>query len=275
MSQPPLPPPPGAPRRPSGPPVAAPAGAPAPPGGWGYGYGPTYGPGIATPARPPVKHTSHTRLIAFFVVGMLVIVGGFLLIGHLATPSKKTPKCPPTCPRPPVGNPVNALPRYTAPDGSFSFGYPRPSKVFGTVKQQPNGVFVPVNVGDGGAVLMQGMRAGGQSAEQVVTGFVRSKFPDAREAYVMPNAQVGYSLGYGVVEDVYLQSSTGSYEHDRVVVLAAVKHDVAVLIAGIGPFHEFAINGLTDGHPSGAGVLVALVMDPLINSVKWKGDPKR
>ena len=57
--------------------------------------------------------------------------------------------------------------------------------------------------------------------------------------------------------------------------LAAVKNNVAVLIAGIGPYHEYAQDGLTDGHPSGAGLLAALLMDPLINSVQWKGDPKR
>ena len=74
---------------------------------------------------------------------------------------------------------------------------------------------------------------------------------------------------------MYLQSSDGTSQHERVVVLAAVKNDVAVVAAGIGPFHEFAQGGLTNGHPSGAGVLVALVMDPIVNSVQWKGDPQR
>jgi hypothetical protein len=261
-------------RRP-GPPVAAPPGAPAPPGGWGYGYGPAYGPGIAAPARPPVKHTSHAKLIGAFLVGMLVIVGGFLAISKVATPSKKTTTCPPTCPRPPVGPPVTAMPRYTAPDGSFSFGYPKPNNIFGAAKQETGGLFVPVNAGDGGGVLLQGGAAKGQTAEQVVTGFIRAKFPNARESYVVPNALVGYTAGYGLVEDVYLQSTNGAYAHDRAIVLAAVKNNVFVLAVGLGPFHEFAPDGLTDGHPSGAGALVALVMDPLINSVKWKGDPPR
>ncbi|HEY2273541.1 MAG TPA: hypothetical protein VGH30_12240 [Jatrophihabitantaceae bacterium] len=273
MTRPPAPPPPG-PRIPNQPVAAAP-GAPTPPGGWGYGYGPAYGPGIATPARPPVKHTSHRKLIAFFVVGLVAVVGIFLGIGKLATPEKKTPSCPPTCPQPPVGPPVAAMPRYTAPNGSFSFGYPRPNKLFGTAKKQSDGLIVPINVGDGGAILMKGDPANGQSAEQVVTAFVRAQFPDARQSYVVPNALVGYTPGYGLAEDVYPQSTDGSYVHERLIVLGAVKNNVAVLVAGIGPYHEFAIDGLTDGHPSGAGLLAALLMDPLINSVQWKGDTSR
>jgi hypothetical protein len=280
MTQPPLPP--RGPYPPQGPPPGAfpqgppPVGAaPAPPGGWGYGYRPAYGPGYPAPSRPAVKHTSHTKLISFFVVGMLVIVGGFLLIAKSATPEKKAVKCPPTCPQPPVGDPVVAMPRFTAADGSFSIGYPKPSKIFGAAEIQSSGVVVPINVGDGGAVLIQGGPAKGQTAEQVVTAFVRSKFPDARQTYVVPNALVGYQAGYGLVDDVYPQSTDGTYVHDRVIVLAAVKNDVSVLIAGIGPFHQFAQDGLTDGHPSGAGVLAALVMDPLVNGVAWKGDPKR
>jgi hypothetical protein len=282
VTQPPLPPrgpypPPGQyppPMQQPGPP-GPPGAAPAPPGGWGYGYGPAYGPGYAAPGRPPVKHTSHTKLIAVFVVGLLVIVGGFLLISKAATPANKATKCPPTCPQPPVGDPVVAMPRFTAPDGSFSVGYPKPSKIFGAAEMQTSGVLVPINAGDGGAILMQGGGAKGQTPEQVVTAFIRAKFPDARQAYIVPNALVGYQSGYGVVDDVYPQSTDGTYVHDRVVVLAAVKNDTSVLVAGIGPFHEFAPDGLTNGHPSGADLLVALVMDPLVNDVEWKGDPKR
>jgi hypothetical protein len=256
-------------------PAGAGGPAPAPPGGWGYGYGPVYGAGYAARTRPPVKRTSHGRLIALFIVGLLVITGGFLLIAKTATPEKKAVKCPPTCPQPPVGDPVVAMPRFTATDGSFSVGYPKPSRVFGAAQLQKSGVLVPINVGDGGAILLQGGPANGQTAEQVATSFLRSKFPDGRQAYVVPNASVGYHAGYGTVEDVYPQSTDGSYIHDRVVVLAAVQNDVAVLAVGIGPFHEFSPGGLTNGHPSGAGVLAALVMDPLVNGVEWKGDPKR
>lgn len=254
------------------PPVAVP---PAPPGGWGYGYGPAYGPGIAAAARLPVKQTAHTKLIAFFVVGLLIVTGIFLVIAKTATPDKHTAKCPPTCPQPPVGDPVAAMPRFTAADGSFSAGYPKPNRIFDPAKLQKDGVLVPVKVSDGGAVLVQGGPANGQTAEQVVTVFLRAKFPDARQAYVVPNALVGYHAGYGVVADLYPQSTDGTYEHDRVIVLAAVRNDVSVVVAGAGPFHEFAADGLTNGHPSGAGVLVALVMDPIVNAVEWKGDPKR
>ncbi len=39
--------------------------------------------------------------------------------------------------------------------------------------------------------------AKGRSAEQVVDDLLREKQPDATVAYVLPNATVGYQLGYG------------------------------------------------------------------------------
>jgi hypothetical protein len=242
--------------------------APAPPGGWGYGY-------VPAGARPAVKHSSHSKLIAVFVVGLLIVVGGFLLIAKTATPAHKTAKCPPTCPQPPLGDPVVAMPRFAGPGGTFSVGYPKPDHVFGTAELQKSSVLVPVKVGDGGEILLQGGSSSGKTAEQAVTSFVRSRFPDASRAYAIPNPLVGYQPGYGEVDDIYLQSSDGTSVHERIVVLAAVKNGVAALAAGIGPYHEFAQDGLTNGHPSGAGVLVALVMDPLVNSFRWKGDPAR
>ena len=179
----------------------------APPGGWGYGYGP-YGPGYAAPARPPVKHTSHAKLISLFVVGMLVVVGGFLLIAKAATPEKKA-RVPPTCPQPPVGDPVVAMPRFTAPTARSASATRRRARSSARPAAERPACIVPINVGDGGAILLQGGSARGQTAEQVVTAFVRREVPRRAPAYVVPNALVGYQAGYGEVDDVYPQSTDG------------------------------------------------------------------
>jgi hypothetical protein len=231
---------------------------------------------VPAAARPPVKHSSHAKLIAAFVAGLLVIVGAFLVISHVATPSKPpAKKCPPACGQPPTGPPVASRPRFTAPDRSFSVEYPQGERYFGTTKKLADGVLISVNVGDTGAILIEGGPANGRTAEQVATSFVRSKFPDARRAYGVPNALVGYQLGYGEVDDVYLQSSDGTYSHQRLTVLAAVKNDVSVLAVGLGAYHPFVQGSFSNGHPSGAATLVAQVMDSFVNSVTWRGDPPR
>ena len=245
--------------------------APAPPMHWGP---PAYA--VPPPMRPPVRHTSHTKLISFFCVGLLVAVGIFLLVGKLSTPAKKSYQCPPTCPQPPIGAPVNSMPRFTAADGSFSVEYyPANSKVSITKDASSITERITPNDTDKGAILFKGVAANGQTPVQVVTSFLRANFPDATQAYVLPNTFVGYQAGYGEIDDFYPQGGTGAFAHLRIVVLAAVRNGTAVIVAAAAPYHPFAPDGLNDGHPSGANVLLALLLDPLVNSVTWKGDSPR
>lgn len=255
---------------------AAPTTAPAPPPPGVYQWAQ---PGYAVPpaARPQVKHTSHAKLIAIFAVGLLIVVGGFLLIAKVATPGKpKAAQCPPTCPQPPVGAPVSALPKFTAKDRSFSVAYyPSNSRV--SVKTDASSVtekISPAN-GEDSTIVLLGEPADGRTAEQVVSALVARAFPDAERAYVIPNATVGYRPGYGEILDSYPQTTSGNYSHQRLIVMAAVKHDVALVAVAGGPFHEFSQDGLTDGHASGANVFVAFLLDRLVNSFSWKGDSPR
>lgn len=255
--------------------VPASPNAPAPPPGvypWAH-------PGYAVPpaARPAVKHTSHAKLIALFAVGLLVVVGIFLVATKAATPSKpKAADCPPTCPQPPVGAPVSALPKFTAKDGSFSVSYyPANSRV--SVQTDASSVtekISPAN-GEDSTIVLIGQSADGQTAEQVVSGLIAKAFPDAKRAYVIPNATLGYQPGYGEILDAYPQTTSGDFSHQRVIVMAAVKHNVALVAVAGGPYHEFSQRGLTDGHASGANVFVAFLLDRLVNSFTWKGDPPR
>ena len=50
---------------------------------------------------------------------------------------------------------------------------------------------------------------------------LHEKQPDATVAYVLPNATVGYQLGYGAVLDVYPQGTSGVARRTRIVVMAA------------------------------------------------------
>ncbi len=212
------------------------------------------------------------------MVALLVAVGAFVLISNFVTPSASTAKaCNPTCVEPPpVGPPVSANPRFTASDGSFSVEYPTQLPNLGAVAIKKGGDAIVAQVSHNlGVILVQGGAAKGATAQQVVASFVQSKFADARAAYQIPNAQVGYTPGYGAVFDVYPQSTTGASTHARLVVLGAVKNDTYVVVVGLGGYQEFTKDGLNDGHPSGVATAVALFMDPINNSVLWKGDPPR
>ena len=241
-----------------------------PPPGYGYGYG--YG---ASPAaRPPVKHTSHAKLLTALIVGLIVAAGAFIIIAKLATPAANTKKdCTPTCVGPPpVGPPVAAKPKFTASDQSFSVEYPSNSPVITKVTKSGN--TLSAELANGAAVIaVTGSNAGGKTAQQVVQSYVASKFADARSAYQISHAEVGYTPGYGEVFDVFPQTTSGASAHYRLVVLAAVKNDTFVLAIGFGAYRVFTPAEI--GHPTGVATGVAFFMDPIINSVLWKGDPPR
>ena len=58
-------------------------------------------------------------------------------------------------------------------------------------------------------------------------------------AYELPNATVGYHLGYGVVADFQPLGVANRTDQLRVIVIAAVKNDLALIAAADGPFREF------------------------------------
>jgi hypothetical protein len=243
-----------------------------PPQGPGYGYSGGYPGGVPT---PPVRQSSHTKVLGSLLVGLLIAVGAFVLVSKLATPAPNHTKvCNPTCTEPPpVGRAVTALPRFTASDRSFSVEYPLRSHLYTGIQKSGNALVIELANG-AAVILVQGGGAGGQTAQQVVQSYLEAKFPDGRAAYEIPHAMVGYNPGYGEVVDVYPQTTTGASAHARLVVLAAVKNNTYVLVVGYGAYKRFAPGeGIT--HPSGTATPVALFMDPIINSVLWKGDSPR
>jgi hypothetical protein len=247
-------------------------------GGYPPQTGTPYGYPVAQAARPSVAQSSHTKIIAILVVALVVAAGAFVLISKFVTPSASTSKaCNPTCVEPPpVGPAVNANPRFTAVDGSFSVEYPTTLPNIGANTIQKSSSSIELSIAHGlGVILIQGGSANGSTAQQVVSSFVQSKFADAKVAYQISNAEVGYTPGYGEVIDVFPQSTSGTSSHARLVVLGAVKNNTYVLVVGLGGYQQFAQGGLSDGHPSGVATAVALFMDPIINSVLWKGDAPR
>jgi hypothetical protein len=84
---------------------------------------------------------------------------------------------------------------------------------------------------------------------------------------------VGYQLGFGEVLDVYPQGGA-VVTRTRIVIMAAVKNDLALIGAAIGPYRKFE-PGDGPGVPSGANLQLAQDLGKYVNSFLWKGDPPR
>ena len=237
-----------------------------PPGAW-QGY--------AAPARPaavpaPV-HSSHLKIVGLLVLVGALIAGVVVGVSVALTPGTKSYVCPPDCGAPPHGAPLANQPTFTGPQGAYSFEYIESSRI--SVTKDATGVTL---VHQHGPTTMKifGASAHGRTAQQVAHDLIAASYPDARQAYVVPNAFVGYRSGYGEVDDVQPQGGQASYARARLVVMVAVHNDVAVVATAIGPYE--AATPDTTGHPTGLGLLVAaFYLDPIINTVRWQGDPPR
>ena len=177
--------------------------------------------------------------------------------------------CPPDCGRPPTAIPVSTNPTFTAPGGEFSVSYPTPGVAYDVTKQD-NGVTATWLLGDGGTLRLFGQPAAGRDATAVVQQVLADAFPDAVVSYELPNATLGYHNGYGVVADFPQPAG----ESLRVIVIAAVKNDLALVAAAEGPFRQFTPE-FGPGPPSPANVQIAQDMGKYVDSFSWRGDPPK
>jgi hypothetical protein len=172
-----------------------------------------------------------------------------------------------------MGKAVEANPRFTSADGSFSVSYPAPGSAY-KITMKPNGITADLLAGDGGTMQLMSRPAGNRSPKDIATSLVTETFPDTRTAYEIPNTMVGYQPGYGVAADCWPQGANSSYARMRVIVMVAVKNNLALVAAAVGPFREFGPN-FGSGKPSAANLQIALDMGKYVNSFSWQGDPPR
>ena len=234
-------------------------------------------PGYAVEAETyscgPLSRTTTVRVLSIWTVAILVVTAPLIVLSANISEPAVVFNCPPDCGRPPTGTPVAALPRFTAPDGGFSVSYPAPGSAY-ELTFGAEGVRARFTGGDGGTMKLWGQPAAGKSAQDVVNAFLAERYPDARTAYEIPNAMVGYQHGYGEVADIWPQDGDASYRHLRVVILVAVKNDLALIAGAIGPYREFGPK-FGPGRPSAANLELAMDLDKYVNSFAWQGDPPR
>ena len=224
---------------------------------------------------PPTVTERPSRGTRYFVVLGLWILGlltAMLVLTVIDIRVVDTPVyvCPPDCGGPPTGIPVATNPRYVSPDGSFEVSYPAPGAAY-TVTTDDAGVTANWTAGDGGTLRLFGVPAAGRDARQVVEQVIADDFPDAVVDYELPNATVGYNPGYGVVADFLAERRADPV---RVIVIAAVKNDLALVAVADGPFKQFG-PGSGPGLPSPANLQIAQDMGKYVDSFSWRGDQPR
>lgn len=181
-------------------------------------------------------------------------------------------QCPPDCGRPPNAVPVANLPRFEAANAEFSVAYPPPGGNY-EVTTAPNGVTARATSGDGGVLRLFSEPAGGRVAQQVVNQYLAKRYPGASVAYELPNAMVGYQYGYGAVLNFQAPGLSTQYDM-RLIIMAAVKNDLALIAIAEGPFRRFT-EDFGPGPPSSANLEIAMDMNKYVESFSWKGDPPR
>lgn len=225
--------------------------------------------GAVSGDRPP----TYRGVLVPLAAGLAVVVAAGVGASGWLTPSVKAYVCPPDCGRPPLGTPVETNPRFSGANGAFSVAYPGEGSAYEVTFDPPgmDGVELRYVGGDTGTLWLFGEPAAERTPKQIVEQLLARRYPGAAVDYEIPNASVGYQPGYGVVADIYSRDAAASYTRLRVIVMAAVKHDYALIAAAVGPYHEFGPDYGT-GHPSGANLEIAMDMGKYVNSFRWNGD---
>lgn len=233
------------------------------------GYAVPPGRYLADPGRGP-------RYVLTLGLWALVLAAGLMVLSIVDSRVPDLPNryvCPPDCGRPPTGLPVATNPRFTPPDGSFSVSYPAPGAAY-DVSFQPNGVTAELTAGDGGTLRLFSQPARGRDSRQIAEQLLQDDFPDAFVDYELPNATVGYHGGYGAVADFQPLAASSKSDLLRVIVIVAVKDDLALIALGAGPYRQFTPTS-GPGPPSPANLQIAQDMGKYVNSFSWRGDPPR
>ena len=230
--------------------------------------------GVALHARSgDARAASYPGVLGPLVAALAAVVAAGVGTAVLITPAAKAYVCPPDCGRPPLGTPVETNPRFSGDNGAFSVAYPGEGSAYEVTFDPPGmqGVELKYTGGDTGILRLFGEPARDRTPKQIVQQILAAKYPEATVSYEIPNASVGYQPGYGVVADLYSRDSAASRTRLRVIVMAAVKHDYALVATAVGPYHEFSPDYGT-GHPSGANLELAMDMGKYVNSFRWAGD---
>jgi hypothetical protein len=227
----------------------------------------------ASPApRRTVRLRQH-HLYGALGLGLLALSGILVLVVFLERSPAPAP-CPQLfkCGGPVAGDAVHNGTTYTSSEFGFSLEYGPNSGV----QRSAQGIIVTYaadNQSQQGSVEIAGVRAEGVSASALVGDVAQQIAPSATPEYAVPNPFVGDVAAAGEAYDVEPNGSSNSTGLERLIVLAAVRGNLAIVVADLGPYWRFSSSNATEmslnDHPSPADQFAALFADPEVNSVVW------
>jgi len=222
-------------------------------------------------ATAPRKRHGILRWI-FSGGGLFLLVVLFQAYSALSQPSPVSCSQPSCTAPPPKQQPIPPPSHYTSSKYGFSLEYS--TENITPSQTTSDSISWDGQLSDGSEVswTVLGGLAGGKTPDQIVSDIQNKNFPDAQAAYNIPDASVGYTLGSGTIYDVNIAPANGQAVHDRLVVMAAVKNGLAVVIVGYGPYQRS--DPKTADHPDPANTpLVSLAdFEETAMSVTWPGD---
>jgi hypothetical protein len=230
----------------------------------------TFAPG---PAPQPIRRLLRRHFFGLLALSLLVVSGILVLVVFLLRPPP-----PKHCPRlfvcggPVAKGAVHNGRIYTSSEFGFKVEYGPDS---GT-QTSATGIIVSYTGNrsyEQGQVEIVGLPAGGASAWDVVNSVAQQVAPYSTQEYEVPNPYIGGVPAVGEAYDVEENGSSNSSGLDRLIVLAAVRGDLAIAVVDMGPYWQFSSSNSTEmglnDHPSPADQYAALFADPLVNSVAW------
>ena len=207
-------------------------------------------------------------------MGALVLLVLSLLFNFISQLLQPQPaRCyPPSCSLPPPKHgPLTPTQRYTSSRYGFSVEYStsniKPSQTTDT------SIAWDGQLSDGSQLSwsLTGMPANGRSVQQIVNSEQSAHFSDAQLAYSVPNASLGYTVGYGNVYDVTVSPSDGESVHDRLLVFSAIRQGLAVVLIGLGPYQQSSPNNSSQPNPADTPLVELGDYEVNVNSVTWPG----
>jgi hypothetical protein len=228
-------------------------------------------PGTFEATEPP--KTSFRRVTLALGITVVLLAGGLVGLSGLITTPAALYVCPPDCGSPPTNRAVEVNRRFQSADGAFAVSYPVETAAY-EISTHDDGVTAVLQAGDGGTMHLFSRPALGRSPKEIALDLVNETFPDTVPAYDIPNAMVGYQPGYGMAADFWPQGAMTSSTRMRVIVMVAVKNDLALIAGAVGPYRAFGPD-FGSGKPSAANLQLALDMGKYVNSFSWRGDPPR
>ncbi len=134
---------------------------------------------------------------------------------------------------------VEINPRFTSADGAVLGVLSGRECGLIEISKHDNGVTAVLQAGDGGTMQLFSRPAAGRTPKEIAVGLVNKTFPDTKTAYEIPNTMVGYQHGYGMAADMWPQGAMSSSTRMRVIVMVAVKNDLALIAGAVGPYRAF------------------------------------